>query len=158
MGILSLYNTPFVMPATTQAVVDADLLAIRPVVVRRMADHDVRMAKALLAELSERASAFVTEIRSSTFSNVRQRIARHLLDLATDRQRGADLVAPISQQDLADAVGTVREVVVRTLRELRHEGLLKTGRGGIAITSPERLLAEVYGQDGFAPQAWNMGP
>src|SRR6266545_7159851 len=78
MGILSLYTMPFVMPATTQAVVDSDLLAIKPVVVRRLADHDVRVAKALLAELSERALALVAEIRSSTFSNVRQRIARHL--------------------------------------------------------------------------------
>ncbi len=158
MGILSLYTMPFVMPATTQAVVDSDLLAIKPVVVRRLADHDVRVAKALLAELSERALALVAEIRSSTFSNVRQRIARHLLDLASERQRGADLIAPISQQNLADAVGTVREVVVRTLRDLRQEGLLKTERGGIAITSPERLLVEAYGQDAYAPQAWNMGP
>jgi CRP/FNR family transcriptional regulator, cyclic AMP receptor protein len=148
MGILSLYTTPFVMPATTQAVVNSDLLAIKPDVVRRLADHDVRVARALLAELSERASAFVAEIRNSTFSNVRQRIARHLLDLASEHQRGADLIAPISQQDLADAIGTVREVVVRTLRELRQEGLLKTGRGGIVITSPDRLFTEGYCRDG----------
>src|SRR6266511_2293016 len=80
------------------------------------------------------------QIGTSTFASVRQRIARHLLDLASERQRGSELVAAISQQDLADAVGTVREVVVRSLRELRHEGMLQTGRGGVAITAPERLL------------------
>src|SRR6266508_3075151 len=107
MGILSLYSTPFVMPATTHALVDSDLLAINPAAAKRMADRDVAVAKAMLVELSERASAFVAEI---------------------------------SEQDLADAVGTVREVVVRSLRELRHEGMLQTGRGGVAITAPERLL------------------
>lgn len=158
MGVLSLYSVPFVMPATTQALVDSDLLAVRPGVVRRLGDRDVRVAQALLFELSERASAFVAEVGGSTFASVRQRVARHLLDLASEHQRGAELLAPISQQDLADAVGTVREVVVRTLRELRHEGLLQTGRGGIAITAPERLLAEAYPSHGRPALRWNAGP
>ena len=51
----------------------------------------------------------------------------------------------------AGAVGTVREVVVRTLRELRREGLVATGRSGITITSPERLLAEAYPIPGQVP-------
>lgn len=146
MGVVSLYSAHFVMPATTQALVDCDLLVIDPAHARRLADHDAGVARALMCELSERALAFVGEVRHSAFSSVRQRIARHLLDLASERQRGADLIAPVSQQDLADAVGTVREVVVRTLRDLRQDGLLKTGRGGIAILAPERLLAEAYGQ------------
>lgn len=151
MGVLSLYTEAFVMPATTQAVTDAELVAIRPAVVRRLADHDVRVARVLLVELSERASAFAAEIGRSAFSNVRQRLARHLLDLAAERQRDAVLIARITQQDLADAIGTVREVVVRTLRELRHDRLVETGRAGIVISEPERLLAEAY-------PGWNIGP
>jgi CRP/FNR family transcriptional regulator len=150
MGILSLYTGAFVMPATTQAVTDAELLAIRPAIVRRLADRDARMARALLFELSERASTFAAEIGRSAFSNVRQRVASHVLDLAAERQRDAVLVARITQQDLADAVGTVREVVVRTLRELRHDRLVETGRAGIVISDPERLLAEAYPE-------WNTG-
>ena len=152
MGVLSLYTEAFVMPASTQAVTDVELLAIRPGVVRRIADHDVRMAGALLFELSERASTFAAEIGRSAFSNVRQRVARHLLDLAAERQRDAVLVARITQQDLANAVGTVREVVVRTLRELRHDRLVETGQAGIVISEPERLLGEAY------PGWWNTGP
>ena len=77
---------------------------------RRAAERDVRVARALLDELSERVLSFVVEIPSA-FATVRQRVARHLLDLASERQRGSELVASIGQQDLADAVGTVREVV-----------------------------------------------
>lgn len=51
-----------------------------------------------------------------------------------------DLVARISQQEVADAVGTVREVVVRVLRDLREEGAVRTGRDGITIRDPERLF------------------
>jgi len=151
MGALSLYTEAFVMPATTQAITDAELLAIRPAAARRLADRDVRMARALLIELSERASTFAAEIGRSAFSNVRQRVARHLLDLAAEGQRDKILVARITQQDLADAVGTVREVVVRTLRELRHDRLVETGRAGIVVCEPERLLAVAY-------PGWNTGP
>jgi hypothetical protein len=45
-------------------------------------------------------------------------------------------------------------VVVRTLRELRHDGMLETRRGGIRIVAPDRLLAEAYPQ----PGNWNTGP
>jgi CRP/FNR family transcriptional regulator, cyclic AMP receptor protein len=155
MGILSLYAEPFVMPATTQAIVDSELLRINPDLVRRLADRDVRVAKALLLELSARVAAFTTEIGGSAFSTVRQRVARHLLDLATQGQNSSELTAPVSQQKLADAVGTVREVVVRTLRDLRREGLLETRRGGIGVLAPERLLAEAYPEPG---PRWNTGP
>jgi CRP/FNR family transcriptional regulator, cyclic AMP receptor protein len=144
MGVLSLYTDAFVMPASTQAVTDAELLAIRPAAVKRLADQDPRMARALLIELSERASTFAAEIGHSAFSTVRQRVARHVLDLSAERQRDAGLVARITQQDLADAVGTVREVVVRTLRELRQDRVVETGRAGIVVRDPERLLAEAY--------------
>jgi hypothetical protein len=51
MGILSLYSEPFVMPATRQAVLDAEILVMNPAVVRRLAERDVRVANALLREL-----------------------------------------------------------------------------------------------------------
>jgi CRP/FNR family transcriptional regulator len=154
-GILSLYSEPFVMQATTQAVLDSELLRIEPDLLRRLADREVQVAKALLLELSERVAAFTAEIGGSAFSTVRQRVARHLLDLAVQRRRDSALVAPVSQQELAAAVGTVREVVVRALRELRRDGLLETRRGGIGILAPERLLAEAY--PGPGPQ-WNPSP
>ena len=144
MGILSLYADPFVMPVTTQALMDTDLLAMDPVTVRGMADQDLAVAKALLFELSERAATFAAEIGSAAFGTVRQRVARHLLDLAAERHYAAELRTALE-------VGTVREVIVRTLRDLRREGLLQTGRSGIVIADAERLLAEAY-------SGWNIGP
>ncbi|MFN8519814.1 MAG: Crp/Fnr family transcriptional regulator [Chloroflexota bacterium] len=76
----------------------------------------------------------------AAFGSVRQRVARHLLDLASERQQGPELVAAVTQQELADAVGSVREVVVRTLADLRTEGIVATHRGGIVIVAPGRLL------------------
>ena len=65
----------------------------------------------------------------------------------------------ISQQALAEAVGSVREVVVRVLRELRTEGHVDTGQGGIVLLDPERLSAEAYpGPSGtHVPDRWDPG-
>jgi CRP/FNR family cyclic AMP-dependent transcriptional regulator len=155
IGALSLFVTEFAMPATTQALVDAELLKMSPTIARRAAEGDLRVARALLNELSERARSFIYEIPGSAFATVRQRVARHLLDLASehDPERasahgGQELMVPVSQQELADAVGTVREVVVRVLRELRQEGVVRTERDRMVIIDPARLIQA---------QGWNPG-
>jgi CRP/FNR family transcriptional regulator len=77
---------------------------------------------------------------------VRQRIAAHLLDLASTQQRPqGDLVAHVSQQELADAVGSVREVVARVLRDLRLARLV--------ATSPDRV--HILDPTGLHDQSWN---
>jgi CRP/FNR family transcriptional regulator len=69
----------------------------------------------------------------------------HLLDLASSQQgpRGP-LVAHASQQELADAVGSVREVVARVLRELRLAGLVATLPDGVRILDPTGLHDQTW--------------
>ncbi|MGH2393210.1 MAG: Crp/Fnr family transcriptional regulator [Candidatus Limnocylindria bacterium] len=150
MGVATLFADA-ALPAAVQALTDSDLLKLRPAIVQSLATQDVLVARALLAETSERVLSFVAELSGNAFATVRQRLARHLLDLASERQRGPELSAPVTQQELADATGTVREVVVRVLRELRQEGVVRTGRGGITILEPERLLGAAE------PRRWNEG-
>jgi CRP/FNR family transcriptional regulator len=138
LGVATLY-VEVSRPFGIQALSDSELLSLRPEVVRSGADRDLGIAGALLTETSQRVMGFLGEFSGQAFANVRQRIARHLLDLASDERRSPDLVALVSQQELADAVGTAREVVVRVLRELREEGIVQTGREGIVIRAPEEL-------------------
>jgi CRP/FNR family cyclic AMP-dependent transcriptional regulator len=79
IGVMSLLTVGFAKPATTQALVDAEVLRVA----RRMGTGDLRVARAFLDELSARALSFVYEIPGSAFATVRQRVARHLLDLAS---------------------------------------------------------------------------
>ncbi|MGA7270154.1 MAG: Crp/Fnr family transcriptional regulator, partial [Acidimicrobiia bacterium] len=137
IGVASLFEPSFTLPATIQAITDCEVLQMVPSSLKRAALNRSDVAGALLAELSERAMTFVAEIPGGAFATIRQRLARHLLDLASGAQHGPELVARIGQQDLADAVGSVREVVVRALRELRQEGLVETGRGKVVILDPD---------------------
>jgi CRP/FNR family cyclic AMP-dependent transcriptional regulator len=152
IGVASLFTAGFALPAAIQPLVDAEVLRMSPTMARRMAERDVRVALAFLAEQSERALNFLHEVPGSAFATVRQRVSRHLLDLAAQREpernRTTEIVVPVSQQELADAAGTVREVVVRVLRELRQEGVVRTERDQIVILHPARLVAE---------QGWNPG-
>jgi CRP/FNR family cyclic AMP-dependent transcriptional regulator len=147
LGVMSLFTPAFALPGSVQALVDAEVLALSPAIARRAAAQDVRVTGAFLREQSERAISFFYEVPGSAFATVRQRVARHLLDLASE---GApELVVSASQQQLAEAVGTVREVVVRVLRELRTAGVVRTERNRIIILDPARLIAE---------QDWNSSP
>ena len=156
IGAVSLFATGFALPATTQALVDAELLRLSPTAARRAAARDVRVAQAFLSELSEWVLSFIWEIPGSAFATVRQRVARHLLDMASDRvpeppsapRSRSELTVNVSQRELAEAVGTAREVVVRVLRELRQDGVVRTGRDQIVIADPDRLIRE---------SGWNPG-
>lgn len=147
LGAMSLFSNEFTEPATKQALVDTQLLTLSPSTVRALAQRDLRVARALLIELSERARNFVNEIPGTAFATVRQRVARQLLDLASTHQQDSDpngeLAVRITQQDLAEAVGTVREVVVRTLRQLRDAGVVRTERERIVLLDPAQLTEEV---------------
>jgi CRP/FNR family transcriptional regulator, cyclic AMP receptor protein len=150
IGVVSMYATGFRMAAGIQAVVDAELLRLCPDVVRRAAAEDPRVADALLHELADRVLSFTQEIPGSAFCSVRQRVARHLLDLASQESRasrgaGSVLTVPVSQRELAEAVGSVREVVVRVLRDLRESGVISTHRDHIDVLDPVRLSREQGG-------------
>ena len=144
LGAVSLFRPAYALPGNIQAVVDADVLVLHPEVVRSLAARDLDVAAAFHRELSDRVLTFLDEIPGSAFASVRQRAARHLLDLASERQHGSRLVARTSQQGLAEATGSVREVIVRVLGDLRREGLVETGSGRVVILDPVRLYAETY--------------
>ena len=150
LGAMSLFSAEFSEPATKEALVDAELLKIAPSRVRTMAERDLRVARALLVEVSERARNFVQEISGTAFATIRQRVARQLLDLASTRpfeaRTNGELAVQVTQQDLAAAAGTVREVVVRALRRLREDGVVRTERDRIVILDPALLTME---------QGWN---
>jgi CRP/FNR family transcriptional regulator len=106
---------------------------------RSEARMDALLAWALAEEVTRRLYEVLGALRGNVFGSVRQRVARHLLDLAADRQQGTTLVAPVSHQALADAVGTAREVVTRTIREFRDAGMVDTSRSAIVLLAPDRL-------------------
>jgi CRP/FNR family transcriptional regulator len=144
LGVLTLY-VPRSGVLGLEALTKCRLLMLRPARARQLADQEVQLANLFAEEVSERLRTVLEELASNTFGTMRQRLVRHLLDLAAGPAgRTGPLVARVSQQELADAVGSVREVVVRLLRELREEGLIRTGRDEIELIDADRLHEDTF--------------
>ncbi len=125
------------------ALVDSVLFQFRTESWREAASRDARVASALLEEVSHILMSSIANLANEALWSMRSRVVRHLLDIAADRQNGAELLAPVTQQQLAEGVGSAREVVARVLRGLRDERLVATGLRGIVILDPERLQSEL---------------
>jgi CRP/FNR family transcriptional regulator, cyclic AMP receptor protein len=138
LGIAVIVGGP--VNVSVQTIADSSLFSIDARRLTAAARRDARVAWALAEELNRRLYDTLQQTAINTFGSVKQRVAAHLLDLASAQQRPKDrLVAQVSQQELADAVGSVREVVARALRDFRLAGLVATGSDSVLIVDPSRL-------------------
>jgi CRP/FNR family transcriptional regulator, cyclic AMP receptor protein len=103
--------------------------------------NDVVFVRALAGYLAASSRFSSVAFHTLAFSRVRERVAAHLLSLATRDDHGR-LVARVTQQALADAVGSVRDVVARELRELSIAGLVVTSHGKVVVTDEDGLKRE----------------
>jgi len=126
----------------SQAVTPTSVWMIAPARFRALCEQHASLATAVAEECATRASDAFEELALLTFGSVRQRVARHLLDLAAEQQRAGALVAAVTQQELADAAGTVREVVARVLKQLHQTGMTAGSDDGVVILDAARLDAE----------------
>ena len=86
-------------------------------------------------ELTRYLDDALAETARVAFQPVRARVAYHLLALA-ECEPGRPLV---HQAELAAAVGSVREVVSRTIGSLREPGLVDVSQKGITIINSDGL-------------------
>lgn len=130
MGLASVVGDP--LPVTIQAMTASAVVAVRVDALRRMLAVDPAVARACSAELTRQLNQALDGVAESSFHSVRQRLARVLLDLASESE-GPHLAAQISHQELADSIATSREVVTRTLHEMRADGLVETGHDRLVV-------------------------
>jgi CRP-like cAMP-binding protein len=126
-----------VSPAAAQAVVPTRVVAMSAQVLRSRAQRDSQLAWAMAEEMAGSLFNIQERLAHNVFAPVRSRVARYLLDVATPT--GPGHVAAASYEDIAGAIGTVREVVARTLAALRDDGMIRRTEEGIALIDLDRL-------------------
>ncbi len=109
--------------------------------IRSLAARRPTFAEALLDETVGRVRIAYRTLSASAFMGVRARVARDLLErakiLGTPLRAGLHI--EVTQQALADATGSVREVVARALRELREEKAIGPLGDGVTILDFDAL-------------------
>ena len=147
LGVVAAHGGP--APLHVQALTDARRLRLELDVFREFAQHDAAVAWPIVRELTHTVYALWHELAATAFASVPQKVARHLLEIAAREQEadGGTLVAHVSQQELADLAGSVREVVARALRELRDERIVRVSRSGIEVLDPALLTSRAWPRD-----------
>jgi CRP-like cAMP-binding protein len=126
-----------VITESTLTTIDADML-------RTLAATEVDVSSAITRHLAMRIRGAYRLIAVRTLGNIRERMAYDLLDRAAQSQLVVGrLEVMATQADLADSIGSSREVMSRALRDLRAEGILETAPGAIRVLDPGRLAAIV---------------
>jgi CRP/FNR family cyclic AMP-dependent transcriptional regulator len=132
-------------PVFVQALTDSAMYFMDVARVKRLVRADAAVAWCFAEESVQRLYDVLEELAGNAFATVRQRVVRHLLDLAASRPASdGRLTALVNQQDLANSVGSVREVVARVLRELRAAGLVRTSPGRVDILDPLKMSLELW--------------
>ena len=98
---------------------------------------DPAVARVMFGELAAGLLEAHDLLAENVFLPIRQRVARHLLDLAVSQ--GGALRVRATQHDIANAIGSVREVVSRALVRLRDDGLIRREADAYTLIDPAAL-------------------
>jgi CRP/FNR family transcriptional regulator len=145
LGIAAIVGGP--APTSVQILTDSMLLMLNVQTLQKSGQTEPKVGWLMAQEVTCRLYDALETLAGNTFGSLRQRVARHLLDVAASRQQGRGLIVRITQQELADAVGSVRPVVGRILRDFRTAGIITTSSDGIIILKPAELHANTWSRE-----------
>jgi len=100
------------------------VLLPRPVFERLIAQH-APFRQYVFGLFAERLAELMALVEAVAFHRLDRRLAAALL--------GRGKLIELTHQQLADAVGSVREIVTRVLRSFADQGLVRLGRGSIEV-------------------------
>jgi CRP/FNR family transcriptional regulator len=130
-------------PVDATALGDAAVVRIPREAFQRLLARRPEVRTRATGEVAERLRRFTTRLEEVATLSVEARVASHLLRLA-EKEAGSsapgtvvDLAA--SREVAAASLGTVREVLIRTLRSLEKDGVVALRGRRIEILDPDRL-------------------
>ena len=126
-------------PRSADAIVrkTAELIAIPRQAFLTALESEPRMARKLLETTAYRLSQTSESQNSLAFMDSQARLALVLLEL--DRQNEEKGYITISQEELAQRSGLIRQTVAKALGQWRRKGWLLTGRGHIMLLNRNAL-------------------
>jgi CRP-like cAMP-binding protein len=138
LGVTSVMRPPLVIGV--QAVTDTTFLELSTDAVRERAMTDVTVAWAIARLGNSLLRRAIDEIVIFALGDLRSRVEWRILEAACRSDPPATpLVADVTQDELALAVGAARPSVARILKTLRDEGTIRSMYGGILVLRPKAL-------------------
>jgi CRP-like cAMP-binding protein len=133
-------------PASVVAVDPATLLFVGKQDFQALCLAHPQVSLKVLRVVGARLRRLVGIIEELSFTTVRHRLASYLLRLAQKSgnrtPEGVEVILPLTNQELAAQIGTVRELVSRNLSRLQAEGMLKIDERNVLIYNLKALEDE----------------
>jgi CRP/FNR family transcriptional regulator len=127
-------------PATAIAAGRTRCACLPTSVLKDAIQADPELACAILRRMAQRTRALVDRLDRLGSQAVKGRLAAYLLSRQRFTNGAGEVVLEGTQSQMAEELGTVREVLVRALREFRNEGLIESlGRRTWRILNVEAL-------------------
>jgi len=148
LGDMRLLGQDRVSQAYAETIDAAVICTITPDELRRLVERYPIIGVNIITFLARRLQEAERELEAMAYQRVGQRLARKLIDLAqrfgVETVRGTLIQARLTQQELAEMIGTTRETLAHTLADFRRRDLLDTAHHQVVIRDAERLaeLAE----------------
>lgn len=131
-------------PATVQALTNCAMLSFPFEPLRNLIRREPALAVALLTDLAARQRRLVGLIDELALHTVQGRLASLLITRAEAAERGIP-VPPMTQADMANHLGTVREMISRTLKTFEGLGLIELKQGAIVVKDRKGLEEKIEG-------------
>ncbi len=132
-------------PASAMAIENAEIAFISRRDFQAYCMEHPAVALKVLATVGGRLRRLVGIIEELSFTTIRQRLITALLRLAESKgkrtERGIEFQLPASHQELANELGTVRELISRNLMRLQAEGLIDVDARQIVVKDMKGLKA-----------------
>jgi CRP/FNR family transcriptional regulator len=132
-------------PASALAIEDAEIAFISRRDFQAYCMEHPEVALKVLQVVGVRLRRLVEIIEELSFTTIRQRLIAVLLKLAQNEgrktERGIEFLLPSTHQELANQLGTVRELISRNLMRLQAEGLLDVDARQIVVKDVKGLNA-----------------
>ena len=143
-GEMSMFDSSL-RSASIKTLTDVEIGAIRQSDFLALLDRNPRIGRSLVIALSERLRAANALIAATTSQDIRARLASLLLNLADQFgervDNGTRITLRLTNQEMANMIGTTRETVNRTLNRFWDDRLVDMRTAHVIIVEPDRLRA-----------------
>jgi CRP-like cAMP-binding protein len=143
LGDMRLVGQDRAPEAYAETIDAAVICTITPDELRRLVERYPIIGVNIITFLSRRLQEAERELEAMAYQRVGQRLARKLIDLAqrfgVETVRGTLIQARLTQQELAEMIGTTRETLANTLSDFRRRDLLDMTHHQVVIRDAERL-------------------
>jgi CRP-like cAMP-binding protein len=132
-------------PVNAEAIEPGRAWVVEPESIRRMLSSHPDFAQKVITNLGSNLRMLVGAVSEMAFYQVTHRLARLISQLPGEELSGEGALR-LTQEQMAARLGTVREVVARSLRELERSGAIVTLNRRITIADSSLL------------EQWTQGP